>query len=179
LFVFQVCFSQSREEKNARCTKTNNLSEIQRLSHFPFSETSTVKLVSFKNKNIGIVGDELQEHIDSIKLKEDKFNPLLYNEVATLDSLKINKLTDIIYNYTYKKKPYSIRAATCYMPRNAIFFIDNNNNIIAYIEICFGCDAYRASAKEINIGEYCNEKYEMIKSIFKDCKIEYGITMLE
>jgi hypothetical protein len=62
------------------------------------------------------------------------------------------------------------------MPRNAIFFLDKNNIIIAYIEICFECEAIRTSDKELYLGEYCSDKYNLIKSIFKENNINYGVT---
>ncbi|KAF2515282.1 hypothetical protein [Flavobacterium foetidum] len=65
----------------------------------------------------------------------------------------------------------------CYMPRNAVLFLDANNKIIAYLEICFGCDNYRSSDKRLNIGEYCNTKYKMLKSIFENSSIKYGISI--
>ena len=175
LFILFQGFSQSKKLKNARCSKVNNYSEIQRLSNFPFSKSDKIKIISFKDKMVGGVGDELQNHINSIKIKQDTFNYSFYDEVIALDSLQINKLTDIIYNYRNKKKPYVIRGKSCYMPRNAIFFLDKWNVIIAYIEICFECEAIRTSDTKLNLGEYCSEKYELIKTIFKDSNIKYGI----
>jgi hypothetical protein len=172
----QFCNSQTRFEKNAKCTKTKNFTEIERLNNFPFSETAQIKLIAFESKNIEITGEELSKHLNSIKLKMDVFNPSNYTEVATLNSNQINQLTDIIYNYSYKKMPYSFGDTKCYEPRNAIIFLDKNNLIISYIEICFGCDRYRTSSPELNLGKDCTEKFEMVKSIFKECKIEYGIT---
>lgn len=180
LLIFsQFCNSQNRFEKNAKCTKTENFTESQRLSNFPFSETSQIKLISFESKNGEPTGNELMKHLDSLKLKTDSFNPLFYTEVATLNNIQINRLTDIIYNYSYKKKPYDFGDVKCYEPRNAIIFLDSKNIVIAYIEICFGCDHFRSSSTELSLGKDCTEKYEMIKSIFKECKIEYGITRRE
>jgi hypothetical protein len=170
-------FSQSREEKNAYCTKTGNLSKETRLSKFPFSKSEQIKLISLKNKSVGFVGEDLMKHIDSIKIGHDKFNPEFYDEVATLDPEQITELTDIIFNYTYKKKPYVISSANCYMPRNAILLLNNENIIIAYLEICFGCHGFRSSSEEFGIGEYCSQKYEMIKAIFRERKIQYGISV--
>ncbi|WP_264559330.1 hypothetical protein [Flavobacterium sp. N2270] len=176
LFFPILCFSQSRKLKNAECFKVNNISEVERLTNFPFSKSDKIKIISFKDRMVGGVGDELQNHINSIKIKQDTFNFSFYDEVMTLDSLQINKLTDIIYNYRYKKKPYLIRGKSCYMPRNAIFFLDKNNIIISYIEICFECEAIRTSETKLNLGEYCSEKYDLIKSIFQEKNIKYGIT---
>ncbi|MGK4568195.1 hypothetical protein [Flavobacterium sp. 3HN19-14] len=167
-------------ENNSKCKKTKNISLTERLGKFPFSDSKEIKIISFKNKiDNNLVGHELINQIDSIKLNKDIFQPEMYDEVSTLNPKQIEKLTDIIYNYTYKKIPYAIEDIKCYMPRNAIFFINGNNKIIAYIEICFGCNHIRSSDKNLDLGEYCAEKYDLIKSIFKEAKIEYGITKLE
>ena len=54
--------------------------------------------------------------------------------------------------------------------------IGKNNIIISYIEICFECEAIRTSETKLNLGEYCSEKYDLIKSIFQEKNIKYGIT---
>ncbi|MGC4041802.1 MAG: hypothetical protein QM710_13730 [Flavobacterium sp.] len=149
------------------------------LAKFPFSKSTQIKLISLKSKSEEIVGQDLIKHIDSIRIGKDIFKPEFYTEVATLNTAQTNELTNVIFNYTYKKKPYSISAANCYMPRNAILFLDNNNVIIAYLEFCFSCDGFRTSSKDFGIGEYCSEKYEMIKAIFKESEIVYGITETE
>ena len=179
LLLSQFCISQTKYEKNAECTKTENISESQRLSNFPFSKASQIKLISFESKNGEPIGNELIKHLDSVKLKQDSFNPFFYTEVVTLNSIQINRLTDIIYNYSYKKMPYVTSDVKCYEPRNAIIFLNSNNIIIGYIEICFSCNRFRSSTTKLDLGKDCTEKYEMIKSIFRECKIEYGITRIE
>jgi len=173
------CAAQNRFEKNAKCTKTENFTESQRLSNFPFSEASQIKLISFESKNGEPTGNELMKYLDAVKLQTDAFNPAFYTEVATLNSIQINRLTDIIYNYSYKKMPYALGDGKCYEPRNAILFLNRNNIIISYIEICFGCNHFRSSSTALSLGKDCTEKYEMIKAIFKECNIEYGITRRE
>ena len=179
ILLVQYSFSQSQYEKNAQCIRRKNLSEKERLTYFPFSKSSQIKIISFKDKSDGPVGQDLIKYMESIKLGKDIFSPNLYEEIATLTPQQINHLTDIIFNYSHKKEPYAIAQAGCYMPRNVIFFMDENNIIIAWLELCFGCDNYRTSDKKLTIGEYCDQKYDMLKSIFKEAKIQYGITITE
>lgn len=178
LLLTQNSFSQSYEN-NAKCVRTKNLSEKQRLDQFPFSKSSQIKLISFKDKSEEVSGQSLIEHTRSIKLGKDVFNPELYNETATLKSEQINNLTDIIFNFTYKKMPYAAEDIKCYIPRNAILFLDADNRIIAYLELCFSCKHFRSSDKKFSIGEYCGTKYDMLKSIFERSGIKYGISEIE
>lgn len=167
-------FAQSEEMEIAVCTKIKSLSKEQRMSYFPFSETATIKIVVFKNKNIGGDGEDLMKHIDSIHLKQDFFNAAYYDEVATLKPSQINQLTDIFFNYGYRNEQGIISVEACYMPRNVIFFLDKSNKIIAYLELCFACNNYRVSNNEIDLG-HCRKKMDLIKTIFSDHKIKYGI----
>ena len=65
------------------------------------------------------------------------------------------------------------------MPRNAILFLDADNKVIAYLELCFSCKHFRSSDKRLSIGEYCGTKYDMLKSIFGSNGIKYGISEIE
>ncbi|OXB04428.1 hypothetical protein [Flavobacterium pectinovorum] len=179
ILLVQYSFSQSQYEKNAQCIRTKNLSEKERLTHFPFSKAAQIKIISFKDKSDGTLGHDLMNYMNSIVIGKDTLASNLYDEITNLTPQQINQLTDIIFNYSHKKEPYAIAQAGCYMPRNAIFFLDDNNTIIAWLELCFGCDNYRTSDKKLTIGEYCDQKYDMLKSIFKEAKIQYGITITE
>ena len=177
IVLFLACatsFAQKGKMKVVVCSKIKTLTEEQRMSYFPFSETTTIKIVAFKNKNSGGDGEDLIKHIDSIHIKQDFFNASLYDEVATLEPSQINQLTDIFFNYGYKNKQGVISIEACYMPRNVIFFLDHSNKIIAYLELCFQCNGYRVSSKKIDLG-HCSEKLDLIKTIFKESKIHYGI----
>lgn len=178
LLLVQNSFSQSTYD-NGKCIRTKNISEKERLLRFPFSESQQIKIVSFKGKPDEYPGQSLIKHINSIVLEKDTFRSEFYNETADLSAEQINKLSDIIFNFTYTRLPHEDAEVMCYMPRNAIMFLDSNNRIVAYLEICFGCNNYKSSDKRFSIGEYCNEKYDMLKSIFADSNIKYGISIVE
>ncbi|WP_289665184.1 hypothetical protein [Flavobacterium panacagri] len=178
LLLAQISFSQSIYD-NGKCIRSKNFSEKERLLNFPFSKSKQIKVISLKNKTEGFTGVELMRHINSIVLGKDIFKPEYYDETATLNTEQINKLTDIVFNFTYTRLPHEFVDTMCYMPRNAILFLDSNNKIIAYLEICFGCDHYKSSDKRLNIGEYCTTKYDMLKSIFEESNIKYGISIVD
>ncbi|MBF4515628.1 hypothetical protein IRZ71_04705 [Flavobacterium sp. ANB] len=179
ILLVQYSFSQSRYDKNAQCVRKNNFSEKERLTRFPFSNTSQIKIISFKGKTDGPLGHDLINYMNSIVIGKDTLSLNLYEEITNLSPEQTNQLTDIIFNYTHKKERYAITPFGCYTPRNAILFLDQNNIIIAWIEICFGCNSYRTSDRKLTIGEYCDKKFDMLKAIFANAKIQYGITVTE
>jgi hypothetical protein len=165
-------------EDNANCIRSKNISFKNRLKMFPFDNTSHIIIVAHKTKN-GMVGDDLKRYLNSIKINQDTINLHEFAEVQHLNLSQIEKLTDLIFNYSHKGKEYSILEANCYDPRNAIIFLDKNNKVLGFIEICFGCNRLRTSDKRIGIGDYCDKKYALIKEIFCDSGIKYGITEVE
>ena len=75
--------------------------------------------------------------------------------------------------------PYPVEDIKCYILKNAILFLDADNKIIAYLELCFSCKHFRSNDKRFSIGEYCGTKYDMLKSIFESNGIKYGISEIE
>lgn len=107
------------------------------------------------------------QKIDSAELSQ-------FKEIKILETSKIVKLADIIYNYGYKSKPTIYEATKCYFPQNAILFIDKEGKLFSFIELCFGCSQFRTNIDKINLGDECSQKYDMIKEFFKDNNILYG-----
>jgi hypothetical protein len=165
-------------EDNANCVRLKKIDFKSRLKLYPFGNTAQIVVVSHRTKN-GMIGEELQKYLDSIKIGVDTFNIKEFEEHINLNLSQIEKLTDIIVNYSHKGKEYSISDTMCYQPRNAIIFLDINNKIIGFIEICFGCNHLRTSDKRIDIGDYCTRKYDLLKDIFRESGIKYGITEVE
>ena len=162
-------------EENANCTRKRNLSFKNRIKNFPFNLTSQIIFVSHKTKE-GSVGEELQKYLNSLKIGQDTINEKEFLELKKINLNQIEKLTDIIINYGFKSKYHSIKDTKCYDPRNAILFLDKDKKVIAFIEICFGCDNLRTSDVKIDFGEYCEQKFDLIKKIFADSGIKFGIT---
>lgn len=163
---------------NANCIRTKKISFKNRLKMFPFENTSQILIVSHRTKN-GMIGEELQKYLNSIKINQDTINFKEFEQVEKLNLSQIEKLTDIILNYSHKGKVYAMSNTMCYEPRNAFIFLDRNDKVLGFIEICFGCDHLRTSDKRIDIGDYCEQKYELLKDIFRESGIKYGITEVE
>ena len=162
-------------EENANCTKKRQLSFKSRIQNFPYNLTSQVILTSHKTK-VGMVGEELQKYLNSLKIGKDSINEKEFLEIKKLNLNQIEKLTDLIFNYGFKAKNHILTDAKCYDPRNAILFLDKDKKIIAFIEICFGCNHTRVSDEKIDFGEYCKQKFDLIKGIFAESGIKFGIT---
>ena len=43
-----------------------------------------------------------------------------------------------------------------------------------FIELCFECSGLRLSSEKIKTGEFCDQKYEMIKDFFLRHGVEFG-----
>lgn len=163
------------EERNHKCVKKINKSFSARIKNYPFNNTSQVQLVSFigGSRNIG----NRDEYInDSLPRQNDTICYSKLNEIRTLTITQIDKLTDILYNYEYTGPTHIMITSLCYVPKNAILFLDKNSKVFEFIEICFECDRIRESSEEISLGDMCDQKIDMLKSFFNEAGIKYGIT---
>ncbi|PZQ78158.1 MAG: hypothetical protein DI548_16405 [Flavobacterium johnsoniae] len=177
-----LSYSQTKKKKykdeseKLDCAKNTKINLQQRLANYPYNETSQIKLIAYQNKREGIIGEEIQEYLNSCIGKEAVAIESQFDEIKALNFNQIEKLTDIIYNYGYKAKTSLGVASKCYEPRNAILFYDNTSRLIAFIEVCFGCRNYRTNDSKITLGDECTQKLSMIKDLFKQNGIQYGVT---
>ncbi|TDP57377.1 hypothetical protein [Flavobacterium dankookense] len=160
------------------CKKTKNTPFEKLVTNFPLNETITIQLVSFTYDNTIYIdenGNEKHPIIDSIARIGEKLNLKNLKEIKTLELPKIIELADLLYNFNYNpKKNMTNLAFSCYDPRNAIVFLDKQNNVIEYIEICFSCLGYHIFNKS-NFGEFCTGKIDLIKNFFFLNGIKYGV----
>lgn len=176
-------YSQSRTNKaiidsEQNCKKTKNTSFENLASLFPLNITTTVQIVSFEYENSILIEDGKADKrivIDSLPRIGNKLDYKNLKEFKNLELIKIIELSKLLYNFNFDpKKNKTIRIGGCYMPRNAIVFLDKQENIIEYIEICFECRGYFIFNKS-NFGEFCDGKIELIKNFFILNGMEYGI----
>ena len=117
-----------------------------------------------------------KEGFYSLPLLNDTVQYSKLHEIKTIDSFQIDILSDIFSNVGYKGEIFKIEEIKCYDPRNAILFIDSTGKMFAYIEICFECRHIFTKPEKINIGDECNQKYDMMKKLFKNAGIVHGTT---
>lgn len=170
------------------CTFTNQYTIKQRLKKYPFAKASKILAVSHyggAEPNPEIHLDDKQEdtlvrkNIRSYKgltvIKDSLDYSTLY-DTKELDQNQINRLTNIIFNTDYKKKIgiNTAGGASCYEPRNAFIFFDNEGKVFDYLEICFACHRYSSKSDKLTIGVECTQKYEILRKYFISTGVTYG-----
>jgi len=153
------------ETKNHNCIKKTKNSFTARLKNYPFNLAAQIQIVSFENNGIDSL-PRLNDTICYSKLKE----------VRTLTFTQVDSLTDIFYNYGFGGPVYTISTTNCYLPRNAILFLDSSGAVFEFIEICFECEKTSKSSEKISLGEMCDQKMDMLKRVFEKRGIKYGIS---
>ncbi|TPD66871.1 hypothetical protein [Flavobacterium microcysteis] len=180
-----LSYSQTKKKKHTDgsekldCVRKTKINLQQRLANYPYNQTSQIKLIAYQNKGEAGVGEEIQKYLNASVGKKAAAIESQFDEIKSLNFDQIEKLTDIIYNYGYKANPDFLSAVKCYMPRNAILFYDNTNHLIAFIELCFECRNYRTNDSKITLGDDCTQKLSMIKDLFNQNGIKYGVTETE
>lgn len=166
------------------CVFTEKYTVHQRLQRYPFSKASKILAVSFETFDLRpdvLIDDTIPQIISdtiftsSIHVLNGVLNYSSLKEVKELDSVQINKLTDIIYN-TRVKKPnrYASMGFSCYNPRNGLVFFDNKGRVFDYLQVCFECERFNSQSDRIGIGTWCNQKYELLRVFFKEVGLNFG-----
>lgn len=161
------------------CAKKTRFSFASRIKHYPFNLSAQVQFISFD----GLV--KLSDNGEFTFFSSEPAyldgtyppgtTPVGMKEIRTLTLRQIDSLTNILYNYGFARKATTCRVKQCYSPRNAILFRDGDGKVIAFIEICFLCENTRESSDQISLGEMCEQKLDMLKALFRQIGIKYGI----
>ena len=159
---------KSLQVENANCVHTSNFPLYKRVHFYPFEKAMHVQLVSYKTRDSGYLYAKLP-------MKHHKVDYSRLKEVISLSKKQIESLTDILYNYGFKGDDHFITHMMCYDPRNAILFVDSTGKAFAFLEICFECHDYRVSSKSIKTGDFCEQKYDLLKAFFRKVGISYGV----
>ena len=190
LFFFDEANAQSKKylkelpppPPSLNCVYHGKFSATKRLQNYPFNITKTIEIVSFDNSTRDSSAVQPDGSISIYPAQASKL-PLQNDTVALsqlkeriqLNKLKINQLTNIFYNFSFPKGFSSNVSHGCYSPRNAILFFDSQNQVFAYVEICFECEEFRTSNKKIQLGELCEDKFELLRKFFKTNGITIGV----
>jgi adenylate cyclase class IV len=146
--------------ENSKCVYKPLLTIEERKKLYPFKQASKVLLISFN--------DQTQPQ-DKTPTKGNRIDSTNLRQVTKLEIKEIDSLSSLLYNVGVndKSKNTIIEQASCYNPKHSIIFLDNNDQIIDYIEICFACSRYVTKTEKIREIEMCSSKYEIIKEYFK------------
>ncbi|WP_131707574.1 hypothetical protein [Chryseobacterium angstadtii] len=163
--------------KNFKLISLNN-----RISKFPFSQATQVKIISYNLNFRGYhIPDppkldtaSLKKYYENIKkpivlsiLMENNDNKgVQQSKVLTLS--EISEVSNILYNTCGKYYLKNRMGNKCFFPRNAILFYDENNEIFAYLDICFECSGIEFFPEDISESiDTCEFIYPELENFFK------------
>ena len=192
LCLLIISFSASAQKEESQCVRIKNFSVEERNQDYPFNKAKRVVFTSFKENHRKLLknkdrvyekgeiisymhGEIMQEYFDSLRVDFTRYNPDDFEEKVDLNDDQKNELTDLIFNFGTKKKNLTVGGAKCYTPRNAILFFNENDELFGFLEICFQCNGFRKSTKEIDLYDRCAEKLYLLKEQFAKAGIKYGI----
>jgi hypothetical protein len=164
---------------NDNCQRNTNYSPAQRKKQFPFNQAISIKVISFEEGLLTLsdkgVLDIVSPDPKIIDPGSEDSSRVLIKDSLELTTLQIDRLTDILFNYGYIRHSGSSSTVECYSPRHAILFMDKEDKPFAFIEICFECRNTRVSDDNISLGVPCTDKLLLIRKLFKDAGVKYGI----
>ncbi len=103
-------------------------------------------------------------------------------ESRALNNTQKDELLDLLVNFKYDLSygdKVDASVAFCYTPRNAIVFLDKHDKPIGYVEICFECKRFEYEPRELTVGLFCTEKFELVKDLFSRAGVRYGASYIE
>ena len=192
-FVLSLCCYAQDYDCGWYGTKT----VAQRNKLFPFNKAGKILLISYpepllfndvntdtlslKSAEVFLKGHIINKRIFKDKKSHNK-NYFTLQEAELNEGWK-NQLSHILVNYIPKKNPggfYIASFASCYNPRNAILFLDEEDNIICCFEICFECERSVMIPDPDKLNEYadiekCHLRLDELSFIFRKNAITYGI----
>ncbi|GAA4344517.1 hypothetical protein [Flaviaesturariibacter amylovorans] len=145
-----------------RCRHVARYTTAQRRRFYPFRNADTVRLVSFRyhcrNYPVGAGGLRRDSLVESVALTR-----------AETDAL-----TDLLYNRVYRGRIHILSVTGCFVPRNALVFLDRAGNVTAWILLCFHCHNYEPSSGKVRWGDACSDKIEELRRFFRKKGLQFG-----
>ncbi|WP_428225562.1 hypothetical protein [Flavobacterium sp.] len=160
------------------CARTKNLSFNKLSKLFPLNKATKIQIISFENVHRVYIDSTYREpepFKEGIPIYDgNKLNVKKTKEVITLNFTQIAELSDLLYNYNTKTSPkYASKDRKCYEPRNGILYLNDKDEILEYIEICFSCRNYKVFTKS-NLWDFCEGKMELLETFFLNNGIQFG-----
>src|SRR5690606_29808154 len=85
----------------------------------------------------------------------------VYSKVVDLNNEEVNQIKGIFQGFVNGTNSQS----GCYEPRHCIYFVNDRNIILAYVEICFVCSQIRASHSDY-FKIICSKQLTTLKYFF-------------
>lgn len=196
--IFILLFFTSSHAQKIKCGWYGKKSVAERDKMFPFNEAKKVLLISFistDGSNVIVLDDNTRialdtTNIDKYQLKylksftfyqEQRIKKYFAREIVEINKNQIDHLSNLMFNYKIKKLPkLVINTPTCYTPRNAVLFLDQNDKVISHLEICFECMQAYFSPDPYNTNDSvtqdnCSERMDFLRTFFKNNGINHGV----
>ena len=175
VFFTNIAVGQDKEFPSSTPEKINftKYPLPKRLSLFPFSKATHVKLVSFPEQKD--TANKRGEPEYGLPILNDTICFQKIDQIKALTLSQIDTLTDILYNTCHRWTIYEYSQAACYLPHNAIIFYDKDDKPFEYIEICFDCHGLEFSSPKIEKFELCDYTYTDLKKFFKSLGLKTGV----
>src|SRR5690606_24213649 len=152
LFLLHSCSYEYQDrilDKKLSCKKKYKASIEERLNKEQFKNTQKIAFVSFKSKMEDSIFIDLQKYFKEIKQDFSKFDLNDFHEVKFLDEKNIEEFSNLIYNFGLNKETNWRNEYSCYEPHNAVLYLNEDNTLKGFIEICFDCDKNYSSNEDI------------------------------
>lgn len=144
------------------CAFNGNLNSKQRSRIFPFNKSEKIVIVSF------------DVHLGKLPVVNNIVDTTKISEYIILNNAQTDSLTNILLNYNYPKtNTISVISESCYYPRHAILFYNKQNDLIAYLELCFSCGDFESNFEAYWLNQFCSGKYDLLESFFAEAGITY------
>jgi hypothetical protein len=141
---------------------------------FPFNKAKKILLVSYTPVWISISDSELMG-VGGLPYAKGKIDFTRFHEIITLNNSQIDTLTNVFYNYRFLPYSYEEHLAENCLSENAILFINKRNKCFAHLELWFKGPDFERSTEEMDLGEFCNQKLDLIKEFFRNNGIKEGL----
>jgi hypothetical protein len=157
----EMAVEENDEETGMECLYEKLAPELT--ANTPFAVSNKVEIVSYEIRQYHELKDSL--------IRDGKFVVQGIKQRITLKKADQDSLFSILYDYG-RIEESEWYGADCYDPHHSVIFYQNNQ-AIAFLEICFSCEDTRQS-KGFNFGTYCSEKWGMLQKFFISKGADYG-----
>lgn len=161
---------------NYDCAPRHHYTLEQRLKRYPFNKAAKISIASFRTPGSTLFpADSLNKQdydydYGAVPDSKDSSNKCVFEELVALDTPQLDSLTSLLYNYDYRKSPAVAGPRTmsgCYAPHNAILFYNEQQEIFAFIELCFTCNGIRESDGRSRSGCFLRWKIRALQVLFQ------------
>jgi hypothetical protein len=177
LFLFNSCDgSNSLSKKRVReVTNLNDFPEhlkVRDCISFPFAEQlDQILVVSYRFTRLAGEKADTVDYTSKIVV-DDQIGFNEFYEQKVLDSLEEKELENLLMCC---QGDNDNSVADCYMPRNCIYFLDEDKKVLDYIEICFSCgNTIRKENSQIPVS--CVNDLQAIEAFLMKVGIRHGLT---